>query len=87
VIGTLLDHLETAHGLEHSTKVFGNRCPLDGEEFAGLGHHTARAHDMTLTQAFIKARAEGDPHGVVRQVLALVEPDPIYTPAGGVQSR
>ena len=62
-------HLKAQHNGSTGSSLLGNACPLDGEKFAsyqGLATHVRSSHSgMTAPQAFIEARALGDPHGIV----------------------
>lgn len=67
----LSGHLERQHGLPKSLReVFGIQCPLCGDKHNGLGGHTIRAHNVNVSQAFVRARGQGDPFGVVAKVMA-----------------
>jgi hypothetical protein len=78
--GGLATHLASAHGAMVSADgkaktatVFGETCPVCGTDgWTRLGHHTARAHDLTAAQAFAEAAALGDPHGVYARVRATL---------------
>lgn len=70
-------HLETAHGLEGGfSTVFGSvPCPICGKEgLSSIGAHLSRSHAdfgfKSITQAFMWARDNGDPHGSYATVLA-----------------
>lgn len=71
----LMIHLEKDHGLSTSVaKVFGLMCPLCGSNGGPkLGVHLRSRHKgLTVTEAFLKAKAEGDKHGVAGPVFAQV---------------
>jgi hypothetical protein len=68
----LLRHWELQHGLPHGIReALGSTCPVCGEDFGSLGGHAVRTHGVShISQAFVLAREQGDPHGVVKRVLA-----------------
>jgi len=66
-------HLNTKHGLPKSlVDVFGNQCPLCGDTGLGrLGAHCKSEHNVShISQAFIRARGNGDQYKVVERVMA-----------------
>ena len=67
-------HLRTVHGIPTTVELWGNRCPVCGQEFNGIGQHVARAHaDLGLRRvvdAFEWARVNGDPCGVYAAQIA-----------------
>jgi hypothetical protein len=65
-----LIHLRKRHGFDSLADAYGEQCPLCGQSFGSLGAHTTRSHEATQTAAFILARDQGDPHGVVARRLA-----------------
>jgi hypothetical protein len=74
--GGILNHMQTEHGFPMSIpEVFGNVCPLDGKEYPPGSHHLAKQHkDLGhISQAFAKAKEDGDPHGVVAARIAELE--------------
>lgn len=61
------------HGLPTSyVQLYGLKCPLCGDKTKQkLGLHLMQHHDgLTVPEAFQLALADGDPHGVVKPVLA-----------------
>lgn len=68
-------HIRTHHDM-NMAQMFGDACPLCGATMGapGLGQHMNRAHDVTggMGVAFLVARAQGDPHGVVARQDALM---------------
>jgi hypothetical protein len=80
--GGILNHMKTEHGFPASIpEVFGNRCPLDGEEYPPGSHHISQHHkDLThISQAFARAKANGDPYGVVAARIDALEKLPEAT--------
>jgi len=68
----LLLHGIAKHGLGTTmTEVYGLVCPLCGEDCPDkLGMHTRFKHaDITVTEAFKQAEADGDKYGVVESIL------------------
>lgn len=66
-------HLHDEHGLPKAlTEVFGRRCPLCGEDdIYRLGGHVRDLHSCShVSQAFIRARGNGDEYGVVAAIEA-----------------
>jgi hypothetical protein len=68
----LSGHLVRDHNLPKTLgEVFGNKCPLCGKEFPSLGRHTMRDHGVShITQAFVRARGDGDKFKVVATIVA-----------------
>lgn len=71
-------HFQDAHGLSGSfVEAYGTDCPLDGQPFESLGHHSRQAHaDLEMphySHAFRIAQKDGDPHGVVAKQIAALE--------------
>jgi hypothetical protein len=68
----LLGHIEKVHGLPRSLKdAFGPACPVCGNAYELLGSHVKKSHGCeSITDAFLMARENGDPHGVYETVLA-----------------
>lgn len=67
--GALNQHLRSIHNFKGVKDSYGTTCPLDGTRQGILGQHTKGAHGLTLARAFMKARDEGDTHGVVAAAL------------------
>lgn len=68
-------HLASLHGLAQGLAVFSSvPCPLCGIELHSLGSHITRGHTdlgfRNVTEAFIWARDNGDPHGSYAALLA-----------------
>lgn len=65
----ILDHMTNDHGLPHSSQeIYGNVCPIDGEEQSGLlSRHVGFQHKefVHVSQAFEWAKTHGDKHHVV----------------------
>lgn len=70
------DHMHNEHGWPKSMPdIFGNFCPIDGGEYPRVAQHIAQSHKEfpNATQAFAHAKANGDPHGVVAERIAVLE--------------
>lgn len=74
----LTAHATEQHGVESPgdrKSIFdGYDCPICGGPYKSLGNHTAAKHGgLTSAQAFQTAGLEGDPHGVVRDLLGKAQ--------------
>lgn len=73
----ILNHMQDEHGFPHSVpKIYGNVCPIDGEIQDGLARHVGQIHKefAHITEAFVWAKENGDPHGIVAaRIAALAE--------------
>lgn len=72
----ILNHMQDAHGFPHSIpKIYGNVCPLDGEIQDGLARHVGQLHKefAHITEAFVWAKENGDPHGIVAARIAALQ--------------
>jgi hypothetical protein len=72
----LTDHLRTAHAFD--LDILPRRCPMCGatmpvsnaRTLIGVQRHTASVHALSMPAAWAKARDEGDPHGMVKELLS-----------------
>lgn len=72
----LLAHMHKEHGWPSSMPViWGNVCPLDGQEYPRVAQHLAQSHKdhANTSQAFHWAKENGDEHGVVAARIAEME--------------
>lgn len=72
--GALTSHLRREHGFNSQGDAFGNACPLCGLTYGYLGAHARQHQQASVPALFTHAQAEGDPHGVVAQVIAAGQP-------------
>jgi hypothetical protein len=72
----MLTHMDKKHGITGSmVEVFGLDCPLCGSyaDSGKLGVHLQRRHKgLTVPEAFAKAQADGDRHGIAAKILGQV---------------
>jgi hypothetical protein len=75
---TMRTHFQQTHGLSGSfEEAYGAFCPVCNEHFDKIGHHIRQAHkDLNLphySHAFLWARDNGDPHGVLNKQIATLQ--------------
>lgn len=68
-------HLRSAHQAptDIASGLWGTRCPTCGEEqkgYVALARHCLPHHGENLAQALLSARKMGDPHGVIKEIMA-----------------
>lgn len=73
----ILNHMQDEHGFPHSVPaIYGNKCPLDGDEFEGLlSRHIGQVHKEFghISRAFDHAKRNGDQHDVVAARIAEMQ--------------
>jgi hypothetical protein len=72
-----VSHLREKHGVEKPAVLYGKICPVCAKESTRLGEHVHQSHAEqgleNTSQAFVWARDNGDPHGVVKARLQLLK--------------